>query len=67
MARHDSLRDFFASFHPKVSSYVANTEHCLGPGQHPDAAPTAQVHVQFGRPKGELWKELSRVLQHGRA
>ena len=26
MARHNSLRDFTASFHPKVSGYVANTE-----------------------------------------
>ena len=26
MARHNSLRDFTASFHPKVSGYVSNTE-----------------------------------------
>ena len=26
MARHDALRDFTASFHPKVTGYVANTE-----------------------------------------
>ena len=26
MARHDAIRDFTASFHPKVTGYVANTE-----------------------------------------
>ena len=26
MARHTALRDFTASFHPKVTGYVANTE-----------------------------------------